>query len=123
MQAAKQSLFLLLTSVNRTHWHSYISHKAVAIAAGVGWQGKSLVVVNREHGPRIRLATILTNLRLEPDEPITNLCGACSSCAEACPGQAINKLTPHYTTLIGMKLFFLIAVPLKLRENSRKSRN
>ena len=85
--------------LDRTRWHSYISHKAVAIAAGVGWQGKSLVVVNREWGPRIRLATILTDFRLEPDEPVANLCGACSSCAEACPGQAIKNVntTRHYS--------------------------
>ncbi len=85
--------------LDRTNWHSYISHKAVAIAAGVGWQGKSLVVVNREWGPRIRLATVLTNLRLEPDQPVANLCGACAACAEACPGQAIKNVstTLHYS--------------------------
>ncbi|MGO9116342.1 MAG: 4Fe-4S double cluster binding domain-containing protein [Desulfomonilaceae bacterium] len=85
--------------LDRTHWHSYISHKAVAIAAGVGWQGKSLVVVNREWGPRIRLATVLTDFRFEPDEPVLNLCGACSSCAEACPGNAIKNVNTklHYS--------------------------
>ena len=85
--------------LDRTRWTSYISHKAVAIAAGVGWQGKSLVVVNRKWGPRIRLATILTDLPLTADEPVDNLCGACSLCAEACPGRAIKNVntTRHYS--------------------------
>lgn len=85
--------------LDRVHWHSYISHKAVAVAAGVGWQGKSLVLVNPQYGPRIRLATILTDLPLKPDEPIANRCGACSRCAEACPGKAIKNVntTRHYS--------------------------
>jgi epoxyqueuosine reductase len=80
-------------------WTSYVSHKAVAIAAGVGWQGKSLLVVNREYGPRIRLVTILTDLQLEPDKPIKNLCAECSECAKACPAKAIKNVNTdlHYS--------------------------
>jgi epoxyqueuosine reductase len=86
--------------LDRVRWRSYISHKAVAIAAGIGWQGKSLVVVNPKYGPRIRLATVLTDLPLEPDKPVTNRCGPCSLCAEACPAQAIKNVstTLHYST-------------------------
>jgi len=85
--------------LDRVQWRSYISHKAVAIAAGVGWQGKSLVVVNPQYGPRVRLATILTDLSLEPDEPVSNRCGSCSACADACPGRAIKNVntTRHYS--------------------------
>ncbi|MBI5249513.1 MAG: epoxyqueuosine reductase [Desulfomonile tiedjei] len=72
------------------NWTSYISHKAVAIAAGIGWQGKSLLVVNPECGPRLRLVTVLTDADLEPDKPIKNRCGKCLACAEACPATAIK---------------------------------
>ena len=41
-----------------------ISHKAVGRMAGLGWQGKSLLLVNPEYGPRIRLATVLTDAPL-----------------------------------------------------------
>ena len=85
----------LLDSEN---WRSYISHKAVAIAAGIGWQGKSLLVVNPLYGPRIRLVTVLTDMELLPDKPLLNRCGKCSSCAEACPAQAIRNVNTkrHY---------------------------
>ncbi len=77
--------------LDKTEWLSYISHKAVGIAAGLGWQGKSLLLVNPRYGPRIRLVTILTDADLEPDEPIRNRCGKCTSCTDACPAQAIKK--------------------------------
>ncbi len=85
----------LLDSEN---WRSYISHKAVAIAAGIGWQGKSLLVVNPMYGPRIRLVTVLTDMELLPDKPLLNRCGKCSFCAEACPAQAIKNVNTkqHY---------------------------
>lgn len=85
--------------LNKEDWTSYISHKAVAVAAGVGWQGKSLLVVNRQFGPRIRLATILTDSSVKPDKPSKNLCGRCSYCAAACPVGAIKNVntTWHYS--------------------------
>ena len=85
--------------LDKASWHSYISHKAVAIAAGIGWQGKSLLVVNPKNGPRIRLVTVLTDLPLTPDKPISNRCGKCSKCTDACPAQAIKNVntTWHYS--------------------------
>lgn len=69
---------------------SYISHKAVALAAGLGWQGKSLLLVTPKFGPRVRLVTVLTDVDLTPDAPLKNRCGKCRVCAEACPAQAIR---------------------------------
>jgi epoxyqueuosine reductase QueG len=78
------------------NWTSYISHKAVAIAAGLGWQGKSLLVVTPEYGPRVRLVTVLTDLPFDPDEPVKNLCARCSECADACPAGAIKNVNTDY---------------------------
>lgn len=85
--------------LDKERWTSYISHKAVAIAAGIGWQGKSLLVVSPEHGPRIRLVTILTDLPFRPDKPLRNRCGKCVSCAASCPVQAIKDVNTkwHYS--------------------------
>jgi epoxyqueuosine reductase QueG len=84
--------------LDKTEWYSYISHKAVAIAAGIGWQGKSLLVVTPQWGPRIRLVTVLTDATLQPDPPTKNRCGKCSSCTNACPAQAIKNVNTklHY---------------------------
>jgi epoxyqueuosine reductase len=70
-----------------------LSHKAIARMAGIGWQGKSLLIVSPEFGPRIRLATLLTNMPLTPDRPIKNRCGACTQCTDACPVKAIRNVT------------------------------
>jgi epoxyqueuosine reductase len=85
--------------LDKTEWSSYLSHKAVAVAAGIGWQGKSLLLVNRAYGPRVRLATILTDLELVPDQPVKNLCALCSACADACPVGAIKNVPTelHYS--------------------------
>lgn len=75
-----------------------VSHKAVAVAAGVGWQGKSLLTVSPEYGPRIRLVSVLTNAPLAADEPLRNRCGGCSACVDACPVGAIRNVNTesHY---------------------------
>jgi len=70
-----------------------VSHKAIARMAGIGWQGKSLLIVSPEFGPRIRLATLLTDMPLTPDGPIKNRCGACTECTDACPVKAIRNVT------------------------------
>jgi len=84
--------------LDKTEWSSYISHKAVAIAAGLGWQGKSLLVVSPQYGPRIRLVTVLTDLPLAADPPLRNKCAKCSYCVEACPAEAIKNVntSSHY---------------------------
>jgi len=84
--------------LDREKWSSYISHKAVAIAAGLGWQGKSLLLVHPVFGPRIRLVTVLTDLDIEADPPIKNRCGDCSECTKACPVGAIKNVSTdlHY---------------------------
>jgi len=76
--------------LDREHWYGAITHKAVGRMAGLGWQGKSLLLVNPDYGPRIRLATVLTDAPLNPDGPIENRCGDCTACRDACPVGAIK---------------------------------
>ena len=67
-----------------------ISHKAVARMAGLGWQGKSLLIINSMFGPSIRLVTVLTDMPLYADRPMNNRCGKCDKCQTACPVGAIK---------------------------------
>ena len=69
-----------------------ISHKAVARLAGIGWQGKSLLIVSPQFGPRIRLSTVLTDMPLSSDKPMNNRCGTCNKCTNACPASAIKNI-------------------------------
>ena len=79
--------------LDRVNWYGAISHKAVGRMAGLGWQGKSLLLVNPHYGPRIRLVTILTEAPLKIDNPIKNLCGKCNLCKDACPSGAIKGVS------------------------------
>ncbi|MBZ0158365.1 MAG: 4Fe-4S dicluster domain-containing protein [Alphaproteobacteria bacterium] len=72
---------------------STLPSKAVARAAGLGWFGKSLLIVNPAIGPRFRHASVITTMPLTPDTPLKSRCGACMECVNACPVQAIRGLT------------------------------
>lgn len=75
-----------------------VSYKALGRLAGLGWQGKSLLLVNRRFGPRFRMAVVLTDAPLAAAEPERNRCGSCTACTEACPAGAIKNVgtTEHY---------------------------
>jgi len=72
-----------------------VSHKAIAALAGLGWIGKSQLLVNPRLGPRLRFASILTTMPLKAGKPLKNQCGACDVCVRACPTHAI-KTTAHH---------------------------
>jgi epoxyqueuosine reductase len=84
--------------LDRENWHAAISHKAVARMAGLGWQGKNLLLITPEFGSRVRLASILTTAPFTCDSPIKNRCGKCMACHDACPVGAIKGINTqtHY---------------------------
>lgn len=67
-------------------------HKTAATCAGLGWVGKSGLLISRDYGPRMSWATILTDATLEVNpNPITSSqCGECRRCIKACPAGAIT---------------------------------
>ncbi|MHA1721446.1 MAG: epoxyqueuosine reductase [Candidatus Baldrarchaeia archaeon] len=68
----------------------HVSHKAFARAAGLGWIGKNILLITPEYGPRVRLATVLTDMPLIPGKPLENRCGNCTKCIDACPVGALK---------------------------------
>ena len=71
--------------------YSLFNHKMAATSAGLGWIGKNGLLISPEHGPRLSLATVLTDAPMRPDVPIEHcLCGECVLCIEHCPSQAIT---------------------------------
>jgi len=62
-----------------------IPHRAFAEAAGVGWRGKSGLVITPEAGPALRFATVFIPRRLSPDGWELPGCGDCVACLEVCP--------------------------------------
>ena len=65
-----------------------VPEKALAQAAGLGWQGKHTNVLSREWGNWAFLGAIFTTLELAPDAPEVDHCGSCTSCQDICPTDA-----------------------------------
>ena len=66
-----------------------VLEKALAVKAGIGWQGKHSNILHRQHGSWFFLGEIFTDMQLEVDAPLENHCGRCSSCIDICPTAAI----------------------------------
>lgn len=62
-----------------------------AEACGLGWRGRSGLIVRRKGGSRFFIATLLTTLELEPDAPVSHGCGHCRRCVDLCPAGAIME--------------------------------
>jgi epoxyqueuosine reductase len=64
-----------------------------AAEAGIGWHGKSTMLIDERLGTWFFLAEILTTLELPADEPVQDRCGTCERCIKVCPTGAITA--PH----------------------------
>ena len=58
---------------------------AVAQRAGIGFIGKNGLVISKEFGSYMFLGELITNLDIEPDQPVDYDCGDCNRCVTACP--------------------------------------
>ena len=73
------------------HFLGAFSHKLAAHLAGLGWIGRSCMLITPEFGPRIRWATVLTDAPLNPGIPLKNDCDSeCGFCVTICPAQAFT---------------------------------
>jgi epoxyqueuosine reductase len=70
-----------------------ILERDFAAMAGIGWHGKSTMLIDEKLGTWFFLAEILTTLDLPVDAPVKDRCGTCERCMMACPTGAITA--PH----------------------------
>ncbi len=68
-----------------------VSHKMVGHLAGLGFIGRSALLVNPKYGAQVRYASILTDFPLKAAEPDNSDCGECCACIAVCPVKAVRK--------------------------------
>lgn len=66
-----------------------LSDRAVAERAGIGFSGKNCAIISPKWGSWIYLGEMITNIPFSPDEPVTEDCGECTKCLDACPTGAL----------------------------------
>lgn len=63
--------------------------KAWAAKSGLGWIGKHSNLLTKQSGSFYFIAELIVDLDLEYDNPVTDHCGTCTACIDACPTNAI----------------------------------
>ncbi|OJX28016.1 MAG: tRNA epoxyqueuosine(34) reductase QueG [Chryseobacterium sp. 36-9] len=66
-----------------------VLEKAWARKSGIGWVGKNSNLITKKYGSFYFLAEIICDLDLVEDSPVTDHCGSCTKCIDACPTHAI----------------------------------
>lgn len=66
-----------------------VLERAWAIKAGLGWQGKNGNLIQKKVGSFFFLAELIVDIEIAEEIPVTDHCGSCTKCIEACPTDAI----------------------------------
>lgn len=92
--------------------------RAVAQRAGLGFFGKSNLLITREYGTWVFLGEVLTTLSIAPDAPWTGTCGECTRCLDACPTGA---LTDAFTMNASLCLSYVTQMPGSIPTDKREA--
>lgn len=68
-----------------------VPEKALAQAAGLGWQGKHTNLLSRDFGNWVFLGSVFTTLELPVDARERDHCGSCTACQDICPTDAFPR--------------------------------
>ncbi|MBF0193264.1 MAG: tRNA epoxyqueuosine(34) reductase QueG [Magnetococcales bacterium] len=96
-----------------------VLEKPIAASAGLGWQGKNSLLVNRNYGCWLFLAEFFLELDLPPDPPSKEHCGTCNRCQKACPTNALN--TPWQLDAKECLAYFTIESSAPIPHKHRKA--
>ncbi|WP_109851459.1 tRNA epoxyqueuosine(34) reductase QueG [Aquimarina sp. AU58] len=90
----KQLLHFIEEEIGEVHGRAFVDSapvldKAWAAKSGLGWIGKNSNLLTQQVGSFYFIAELIIDLDLEYDTPVTDHCGTCTACIDACPTQAI----------------------------------
>ena len=68
-----------------------VMEKAWAEKSGLGWVSKNTNLLTKQTGSFFFLAELISDLELEYDGPVTDHCGSCTRCLDACPTDALYE--------------------------------
>jgi len=90
----KEFLHTIQETIGKVHGRAFVDSapvldKAWAAKSGLGWIGKHSNLLSKKTGSFYFIAELIIDLDLEYDTPVTDHCGSCTACIDACPTQAI----------------------------------
>jgi len=92
----KKLLKFIKKNISAVNGHVFVDtapvlEKSLVKNAGLGWIGKSSILISKEFGSFIFIGELIIDLELEYDQPIKDFCGTCTRCIDDCPTNAIVK--------------------------------
>lgn len=90
----KHLLHFINREIGEVHGRAFVDSapvldKAWAARSGLGWMGKHSNLLTKQFGSFYFIAELIIDLELEYDTPVTDHCGSCTACIDACPTEAI----------------------------------
>ncbi len=90
----KELLNTISSEIGEVHGRAFVDSapvldKAWAAKSGLGWIGKHSNLLTKQTGSFYFIAELIIDLDLDYDLPVTDHCGSCTACIDACPTQAI----------------------------------
>ncbi len=90
----RELLHCISTEIGDVHGRVFVDSapvldKAWAAKSGLGWMGKHSNLLTQQLGSFYFIAELIIDLDLEYDRPVTDHCGSCTACIDACPTDAI----------------------------------
>ncbi|MFS4418391.1 tRNA epoxyqueuosine(34) reductase QueG [Maribacter sp. 2307ULW6-5] len=90
----KELMHFITSEIGAVHGRAFVDSapvldKAWAARSGLGWIGKHSNLLTQKVGSFYFIAELILDLDLAHDAPVTDHCGSCTACIDACPTQAI----------------------------------
>jgi len=110
----KSLLHFVQEQIGKVHGRAFVDSAPVldkvwAAKSGLGWIGKHSNLLTQQVGSFYFIAELIVDLELDYDMPVTDHCGSCTACIDACPTQAIVE--PYVVD--GSKCISYLTIELK----------